>query len=335
MRVLVAGAGGFIGGHLVRRLLDEGFQVRAVDIKPLHGENGEEGWWQIHPEAENIDGEVHGDLKEYPNCQRACDGMDHVYQLACRMGGIKEITENIFECSLNVLIDAHMLVASEACGVKRHFFSSSACAYPAGKQDRTDLPALKESDVYPAMPEAGYGWAKLYAELLCEYATAEDRVECRVARFHNSMGPRGSWRGGREKAPAAICRKVAEAKLGLGPPEITIWGDGTRTRSFMYIDDNIDGIRKIMDSDIRQPLNLGTSECVTINQLVDVVEEVAGIKLERHYDLTAPQGVHGRNSDNELIKLLLGWEPSLPLREGIAKTYPWVEDEVRKHGRCS
>ncbi len=322
MHIAVMGAGGFISGHLVRRLLDEGHEVRAVDIK------AREDWWQRHEKAENIQ----GDLRLAPVCHAVCEDVDYVYQLACLMGGIATIEANVYDCSLNALINIQMLKAAEVHGVKRLFFSSSACAYPAGKQDRPDLPALKESDVFPAMPEAGYGWSKLYSELICQYATAENRVDCRIARFHNSYGTMGSWGDGTEKAPAAICRKVAEAKLGFCAPEIEIWGDGTRTRSFMYIDDNIDGIRMLMDSDIRQPINMGTSECVTINQLVDIIEDVAGVTLKRHYDMGKAQGVHGRSSDNTLIKSLLGWEPTTTLRDGIAKTYPWIENEVRNRG---
>ncbi len=324
MRILVAGSGGFIGGHLVRRLLDEGHEVRAVDIKPL----GE--WWQVHTGADNCS---EWDLRHPAPCANACLDIDHVYQLACRMGGIGEIQTHVYDCSLNALININMLRAAEKQDVKRLFFSSSACVYPAGKQCLTDMPALKESDVFPAMPEAGYGWSKLYSEMICQYATDEKRVDCRIGRFHNSFGPMGSWCDGREKAPAAICRKVAEAKLGFVPPEIEIWGDGTRTRSFMFIDDNIDGIRMLMDSDICQPINIGTSEAVTINQLVDAVEDVAGVKLKRRYDTSKPQGVAGRNSENTRIKELLGWEPSLPLSEGIKRTYPWIEQEVQRRGK--
>ena len=322
MRILVAGAGGFIGGHLVKRLLDEGHQVRAVDIKSRR-----EGWWQWHDGAENL---TEYDLRFNPCCAGACEGVQHVYNLACDMGGIGFIENNKARCMVSVLINTHLLMAARACDVERYFYSSSACVYNASKQDSPDCAALKETDAYPAMAEDGYGWEKLFSERMCRHFMEDYGLECRVGRFHNSMGPHGSWRDGREKAPAAICRKVAEAKLGLAPAEIEIWGDGSRTRSFMYIDDNIDGIRKLMDSGVRQPVNIGTSESVTINQLVDVVEEVAGTKLTRRYDMSKPQGVMGRSSDNTLVKHSLGWEPILPLRDGIARTYSWIEEQVRK-----
>jgi nucleoside-diphosphate-sugar epimerase len=244
------------------------------------------------------------------------------------MGGIGFIELHRAECMESVLINTHMLKASVEHKIQRYFYSSSACVYAAGKQDRPDLPALKEEDAYPAMPEVGYGEEKLFSERLCQFFMEDYGLETRVARFHNSMGPQGSWCGGREKAPAAICRKVAMAKLS-GDHVIDVWGDGTRTRSFMWIGDNIDGILKIMDSDIRQPINLGSSECVTINQLIDTVADIAGITVEKQYDMTKPQGVYGRNSDNTLIKQLLDWEPSTPLRTGLEQTYQWIESQVR------
>ena len=342
MRALVAGSGGFIGSHLVRRLLDEGFEVRAVDIKPLHAENGEEGWWQIWPEAENRDGLVHGDLRWEMNCQTACDGIDYVYNLACDMGGIGFIEANKARCMLSVLINTQLLEAGRIQGVQRHFFSSSACVYRADAQDQPDMPALKESDAYPAMPEDGYGWEKLFSERMCRHYMEDHGLETRVARFHNVYGPHHDWAGGREKAPAAICRKVAEAKLGkllcsgdTPNPKIDIWGDGTRTRSFMWIDDCIEGIRRIMESDIQEPINLGSAEQVTINQLVDLVTDIAGIKVERQYDMSKPQGVHGRNSDNTTIKARLNWEPATPLREGMKQTYEWVEAQVKEQMRAN
>jgi nucleoside-diphosphate-sugar epimerase len=331
MRVLVAGAGGFIGGHLVRRLLDEGFTVRAVDIKPLHANgDAEEGWWQIHPEAENIDGLVHGDLKDFPNCHTAVDGIDDVYNLACNMGGIGFIEGHKAECMLSVLTNTQLLEAGRTQGVKRHFYSSSACVYRAAAQNQPNMPALKESDAYPADCEDGYGWEKLFSERMCRHYMEDHKVEARVARFHNIYGPNGSWTGGREKAPAAICRKVAEAVVG-GLRHIDIWGDGTFTRSFCWVGDCVAGIRKIMESDIREPINLGSAEQVTVNGLVDIVESIAGQKhLSRQYDLTKPQGVPGRNSDNTMILDRLGWEPSTPLREGLERTYAWVLEQVRE-----
>jgi nucleoside-diphosphate-sugar epimerase len=320
MRCLVAGAGGFIGGHLTKRLLEEGHQVRAVDIKPI------KDWWQIFHGADTW---PECDLRRWDNCYESAYQMDRVLNLAADMGGIGFIEHNKAACMESVLINTHLLKASVEHKVQRYFYSSSACVYCAGKQDQPDLPALKEEDAYPAMPEAGYGEEKLFSERMCQYVMEDYGLETRVARFHNSYGPHGSWQGGREKAPAAICRKVATAKF-TGNRVIDVWGDGTRTRSFMWIGDNIDGILKIMDSDIRQPINLGSSECVTINQLIDIVADIAGIEVEKVYDLTKPQGVYGRNSDNTLIKQLLGWEPSTPLRTGLERTYQWVEEQVRK-----
>lgn len=320
MNCLIAGAGGFIGGHLTKRLLEEGHEVRAVDIKPL------KEWWQVHDAAHN---RPSVDLRERAFCDESCRNIDYVINLACDMGGIGFIETQKAACMISVLINTHLLLASKLKRVKRYFYSSSACAYAADKQDTPDMPALKEEDAYPAMPEDGYGWEKLFSERMCRHFMEDYGLETRVARFHNSFGPKGSWKDGREKAPAAICRKIAEAKL-TGNHVVDVWGDGTRTRSFMWIGDNIDGILKIMDSDIRQPINLGSSECVTINQLIDTVADIAGITVEKQYDMTKPQGVYGRNSDNTLIKQLLDWEPSTPLRTGLEQTYRWIEEQVRK-----
>lgn len=327
MRVLVAGAGGFIGGHLVLRLLNEGHEVRGVDIKPI----GE--WWQVHRDAHNS---YEFDLRLTGHCRVAIgtrQPVDHVYNLACDMGGMGFIENNKAACMLSVLINTHLLMAARDAGVKRYFYSSSACVYAAGKQDQPDLPALKEDDAYPAMPEDGYGWEKLFSERMCRHFTEDFGLETRVARFHNVYGPHGSWCDGREKAPAAICRKVAEAKLS-GNNEIDVWGDGTQQRSFMYIDDCIEGIRRIMDSDIQFPINLGSSQCVTVNGLIDTAEEAAAgtwyTPLRRRYDTTKPQGVKGRNSDNTLIQQQLGWEPSTLLADGLAETYRWIERQVKE-----
>lgn len=326
MRVLVCGGGGFIAGHLVRRLLDEGHWVRAVDIKP------KEEWWQIHPESERL---YSCDLRALKNCHRAVLGVEQVYNLAADMGGIGFIESHKADCMVSVLINTHLLMAAREAGVGRYFYSSSACAYHADRQNDPDSPALKEEDAYHnggAMPEDGYGWEKLFSERMCRHFMEDYGLECRVARFHNSYGPQGSFKDGREKAPAALCRKVAEAKLS-GRNTLEIWGDGTRTRSFMWIGDNVEGILRIMASDIREPINLGTSHQVTVGALACMIESIAGVNLRHVYDLTAPQGVMGRNSDNTKIKALLGWEPSTPLMEGLAKTYPWIEWRVQCESR--
>lgn len=320
-KILVTGAGGFIGGHLVKALLDQGHYVRAVDIKPLNE------WWQVHDESEYWHS---SDLRLRDICEDACYRMEHVYNLAADMGGIGFIENHKAACMLSVLINTHMLQAAVEQGVKRYFYSSSACVYAADRQDRPDVPALKEEDAYPAMAEDGYGWEKLFSERMCRHFLEDYGLECRVARFHNSYGPHGTWRGGREKAPAAICRKVAEAKL-TGRHVVDLWGDGTRTRSFMWIGDNVEGILRLMASDIREPINLGSSECVTINQLVDIVSEIAGIEVARVHDLSKPQGVQGRNSDNTKILELLGWQPTTPLRTGLEQTYRWIEQQVKEN----
>src|SRR5271156_5262167 len=315
---LVCGAGGFIGGHLVNKLFDEGAaSVRAVDVKPLHD------WYQKSPEAESLV----LDLQEKQNCLEAADGVDAVFQLAADMGGMGFIENNKALCMLSVLTNTHMLLAARERGVKRFFYSSSACVYNAEKQTNPDVVALKEEDAYPALPEDGYGWEKLFSERMCRHFLEDYGLQSRVARYHNVYGPLGTWTGGREKAPAAICRKVIEAKHS-GSDQIEIWGDGKQTRSFMYIDDCTKGTRMIAESDIREPLNLGSNELVTINQLVDIAEEIAGVRLRRIYNLTAPKGVNGRNSDNTKIQRELGWAPSIRLREGLARTYTWIEQEM-------
>jgi GDP-D-mannose 3',5'-epimerase len=317
-QVVVCGAGGFIGGHFVKTLQANGARkIRAVDIKPL----GE--WYQKTPGVENLS----LDLQDKHNCYLATEGVDSVFQLAADMGGMGFIENNRALCMLSVLINTHMLMAAKAQGVERFFYSSSACVYNGDKQKTPDVAALKEEDAYPALPEDGYGWEKLFSERMCRHFEEDFGLQCRVARFHNVYGPSGTWTGGREKAPAAICRKVIEAKRS-GNNEIEIWGDGHQTRSFMYIDDCTRGIQAIMESEIHEPINLGSNELVTINQLVDIVEQCANIHLKRNYNLSAPKGVNGRNSDNTKIKQYLGWEPSIRLKEGIAKTYEWIESEM-------
>jgi nucleoside-diphosphate-sugar epimerase len=316
--VLVAGAGGFIGGHLVGRLLADGYgSVRAVDLKPV------EEWHQVWPGVEC----VQADLQERQEAEWAVEGCRSVVNLAADMGGMGFIEQNRSLCMLSVLINTHLLLAAQAHGVDRYFFSSSACVYPAGRQDRPDVTALREDDVYPAMPEDGYGWEKLFAERMCRHFREDFGLATRVARYHNVYGPHGTWKGGREKAPAAICRKVARAVLS-GEDTIEIWGDGNQTRSFTYIDDCLEGTLRIFEGEHVDPLNVGSSELVTINELVDLVEDIAGVSLKRNYDLDAPKGVRGRNSDNTRIREALGWEPSTRLRDGLEATYRWVHDQV-------
>jgi GDP-D-mannose 3', 5'-epimerase len=315
--VVVAGGGGFIGGHLVANLLSEGHRVRSIDLKPL------DEWYQVHDEAEN----TVADLRLRDACLRGLADAGDVYNLAADMGGMGFIENNKALCMLSVLINTHMLQAAHEQGIRRYFYSSSACVYAADKQTDPNNPGLKESDAYPALPEDGYGWEKLFSERMCRHFREDFDLYTRVARYHNVYGPEGTWHGGREKAPAAICRKVAEAKLS-GSSQIEIWGDGEQTRSFMYIDDCVHGSKRIFDSDILEPINLGSSEMVSINQLVDIVEDIAEIKLERQYDLSAPRGVRGRNSDNTMIQERLGWEPSISLRTGLEKTYAWIFDQA-------
>jgi nucleoside-diphosphate-sugar epimerase len=316
--VLVTGAGGFIGGHLVRYLKEQGFaRIRAVDIKPL------DAWYQRFDDVEN----VVADLRLREPCYEVTRGARFVYNLAADMGGMGFIEHHKAECMISVLINTHMLLAARDSGVERYFYSSSACVYAGYRQKDPNVTALKEEDAYPADAEDGYGWEKLFSERMCRHFMEDFGLTTRVARYHNVYGPYGTFDGGREKAPAAICRKVAQAKLS-GRHEIEIWGDGEQTRSFMYIDDCLYGTLRIMESDIGYPINLGSSELVSINRLVDIVEEIAGVKLRRRYKLDAPQGVRGRNSDNTRIRAELGWEPSIPLREGLEKTYRWIHDEL-------
>jgi GDP-D-mannose 3', 5'-epimerase len=320
---VVTGAGGFIGGSLVAQFRAEGRKkIRAVDVKPF------DGWYQHFDDVENVS----LDLNIGENCDKAARGAGDIYNLAANMGGMGFIENNKALCMLSVLINTQMLQAAEKYKASRFFYSSSACVYNADKQKTFEAPSLKEEDAYPAMPEDGYGWEKLFSERMCRHFREDFGLYTRVARFHNVYGPWGTWFGGREKAPAAICRKVVEAKVS-GKHEIEIWGSGNQTRSFMYIDDCLQGLRMILDSNILEPINLGSSEAVTINQLVDIVEEIAGLKLKRRYDLSAPKGVNGRNSDNTLIQKYLHWEPRTTLKDGLAKTYAWIYDQFRMRER--
>ena len=322
-KIVVTGAGGFIGGALISVLRRQGYRdVRGVDIKPL------DDWYQRFEDVENVSLDLN--LKE--NCERAAEGASDVYNLAANMGGMGFIEANKALCMLSVLINTHMLQAARKQRVKRFFYASSACVYNGDKQKTFEAPSLKEEDAYPALAEDGYGWEKLFSERMCRHFREDFQLYTRVARFHNVYGPWGTWFGGREKAPAAICRKVIAAKIS-GNHEIEIWGSGNQTRSFMFIEDCTTGIQKIMDSDILEPINLGSSEAVTINELVDITEAIAGIKLKRNYDLSAPKGVNGRNSDNSLIKKYLRWEPNTPLRAGMEKTYRWIYNQYMARER--
>lgn len=319
MRAVVTGAGGFIGHHLVKYLKAEGYWVRGVDLKEPEFEPSVADEFEI------------ADLREWEGCLKATREVDEVYQLAADMGGIGYITAYHADVARNnVLINAHMLRSAHENGASRYFFSSSACVYPMYRQRSPDVTPLREEDAMPAEPEEGYGWEKLYAEKLCQYYEEEGRLRTRVARFHNIYGPLGSYEGGREKAPAAICRKVALAPDG---GDIEVWGDGSQTRSFTYVDDCVEGIHRIMRSEHAAPLNLGSDRLVTVDELVDLICEAAGKRLTKRHDPGKPQGVRGRNSDNSMARQVLGWEPSTPLEVGLAATYRWIAGELMRTGR--
>ena len=318
-RVLVAGGGGFIGGHLARHLIAQGHAVTVADIKPIHE------WHQALDAARNLV----LDLEQLAACEQAADGVDVIYNLACNMGGMGFITTNRALCMNSVLINTNLLKTAREEKVDQFFYASSACVYPDYRQQEAEVTALKESDAYPAMPEDGYGWEKLFSERMCRHYLEDFGLDTRVFRLHNVYGPYGSWDGGREKAPAAICRKVIEAQEN-GTYEVEVWGDGLQTRSFMYVDDCITGIDLLMQSHWQDPLNLGRSELVTINQLVDMVADIAGVTITRRHNLAAPQGVRGRNSDNTEIVDRLGWEPGIDLRTGLEATYRWIKEQYER-----
>ena len=320
MKILVTGAGGFIGGHLVGTLAKQGHQIIAVDKKAMSE------WHQIHTSV-NVHSAV-SDMSKETSCLSISKGVDQIYNLSADMGGIGFIENNKAECMLSVLINTHLLMAAKENGVKNFLFTSSACVYNGSKQDSSDVTALKESDAYPADAEDGYGWEKLFSERMCRHFMEDYKISTHVARYHNVYGPHGTYFGGREKAPAAIARKVAEAKLS-GKNEIVIWGDGEQTRSFMYVDDCVRGTIGLMNSSMHDPVNIGSAELVTINQLVDIAEDIAGIKVKRIYDTSAPQGVRGRNSDNTLFRSVFDWEPSISLRTGMESTYAWIYDKMK------
>jgi nucleoside-diphosphate-sugar epimerase len=319
--VVVAGGGGFIGGHLVASLRRQGYaRIRSVDLKPL------DDWYQTFRDVDNRQ----LDLRLRADCEQAVAGASEVYNLAADMGGMGFIENNKALCMLSVLINTHLLMAARDAEVGKYFFASSACVYAEDKQRTTELDdGLREEDAYPAMPEDGYGWEKLFSERMCRHFREDFGMHTRMARYHNIYGPHGTWDGGREKAPAAICRKVIRAKLS-GESEIEIWGDGEQTRSFTYIDDCLEGTQRLMHGNVTEALNVGSDQMVSINQLVDIVEKIAGVELRRKYDLNAPKGVRGRNSNNTRIDQLLGWAPSIRLEAGMEKTYAWIHDEIKK-----
>ena len=317
MKYLVSGAGGFIGGHLVANLLEDGHEVVAADVKPL------EYWFQLFEKSKNFS----LDLKDYNNCLKVSDGVDYVYNMACNMGGMGFIENNKAECMLSVLINTNLLRACVEKKVKKYFFSSSACVYNASKQEKTFIDGLKESDAYPAQPEDGYGWEKLFSERMCRHFFEDFNLETRVVRYHNVYGPMGTYDGGREKAPAALCRKIILAKMNKNN-SIDVWGDGEQTRSFMFIDDCLEGTQKIFNSKLTDVYNLGSDEQVSINQMISILEEISNFKVEKKYQLDKPKGVRGRSSDNSKILNDLKWAPSIKLKDGLSQTYKWIYDQI-------
>ena len=317
MKILVAGAGGFIGGHLVKDLLKEGHEVVCADLKPI------EFWFQSFDKCKNFS----LDLKEYENCLKVSEGVDFIYNMACNMGGMGFIENNKAECMLSVLINTNFLRSSLKNSIKKYFFSSSACVYNGSKQKETFVEGLKETDAYPADPEDGYGWEKLFSERMCRHFTEDFGLQTRVLRYHNVYGPEGTYDGGREKAPAAICRKIANAKL-KNDKIIDVWGDGNQTRSFMYIDDCVKGTKMVFNSNSSEVYNLGSDEQVSINQMIDIIEEIAEHKVQRNYQLDKPKGVRGRSSDNNKIYKDFKWSPSIKLYDGLKTTYKWIYDQI-------
>ena len=318
MKYLVCGAGGFIGGHLVKNLIEDGHEVVCADIKPF------EYWFQIFDKNKNFS----LDLKEYENCLRVTDSVDYIYNMACNMGGMGFIENNKAECMLSVLINTNLLRACLVNNIKRYFYSSSACVYNAQKQKNTFVPGLKEDDAYPAEPEDGYGWEKLFSERMCRHFKEDFGLETRVVRYHNVYGPLGTYDGGREKAPAALCRKIAKAKIN-NQKEIDVWGDGEQTRTFMYISDCLEGTKKIFNSDLIEPYNVGSDEQVSINQMIEIIEEIADYKVKKKYLLDKPKGVRGRSSDNTKIINDLKWSPSVTLKDGLSLTYEWIFNQIK------
>ncbi len=319
MKILVCGAGGFIGGHLVKSLMNDGHKLICADVKPF------DLWFQKYDDNQNLS----IDLKEYQNCVDVTKNVDYIYNMACNMGGMGYIENNKTECMLSVLINTNLLRACILHNVKKYFFSSSACVYNASKQSSTFVEGLREEDAYPAMPEDGYGWEKLFSERMCRHFHEDFGLETRVARYHNVYGPLGTFDGGREKAPAALCRKILNAKK-LGENNIEVWGDGEQTRSFMYIDDCIEGTKKLFSSNCTDPVNIGSEEQVSINQMIEYIEEIGNYKIEKKYLLDKPKGVRGRSSNNHFVKRMIGWDTRTKLKDGLRATYEWINSEIEK-----
>ena len=322
-KILVVGAGGFIAGHLIKKLLENGNSISAVDIKP------KEYWFQDFDIVKNY---YDTDMKLYDNCIKLTKNIDYIFNMACNMGGMGFIENNKAECMQSVLINTNLLIASKENKVQKYFFSSSACAYNISKQQDNFIDALKEEDAYPADPEDGYGWEKLFSERMCRHFMEDYGIEVRIARYHNIYGPFGTFDGGREKAPAALCRKVINSKLN-NDKTIEVWGDGNQTRSFLYIDDCVDGTIKLFESNYSKPVNIGSDEQISINQMIDMLEEISENKdLKKKYQLDKPKGVRGRSSNNDLVKKVLGWSYKINLKDGLKKTYEWIYSEIKKKG---
>ena len=317
MKCLIAGAGGFIGGHLMKRLQLDGHEIICADIKPVSL------WFQVSDKNKNLS----IDLKDFSNCLQVCDGVDYIFNLACNMGGMGFIENNKAECMLSVLINTNLLRAGLQNKISKYYFSSSACVYNASKQNDTFIDGLKEEDAYPAMPEDGYGWEKLFSERMCRHFYEDYGLDVRIARYHNIYGPEGTYDGGREKAPAALCRKIINAKLKK-EKNIEVWGDGKQTRSFLYIDDCIEATMSVFNSDFTDVFNIGSEEQVSINQMIDKIEKIADHKVERKYDISKPKGVRGRSSDNSLINSKINWFPKFSLNDGLEKTYNWIYSSI-------
>ena len=322
MKVLVAGAGGFIGGHLAKDLSEQNFEIICADIKPP------QYWFQLNEKFKNFT----LDLKEYESCLKVTENVDYVYNMACNMGGMGFIENNKAECMLSVLINTNLLRACLKNKVKKYFFSSSACVYNSSKQSKVFVPGLKETDAYPADPEDGYGWEKLFSERMCRHFMEDYGIEVRIARYHNIYGPYGTFDGGREKAPAALCRKVINAKKN-NDNKIEVWGDGKQTRTFLYIDDCVEGTLRLFESNYSEPVNIGSDEQVSINQMIDIIENISKVKkLKRDYQLDKPKGVRGRSSNNDLVKEVLNWSYEIKLKDGLKKTFDWMSNEISKRG---